>query len=368
MGEARFTQAAGFLKIRDGDDPLDATWVHPESYPIARQILSELGFAPTDLRDREKLKELREKLRTQNLDEVAARHNIGAPTVRDIFDAIARPGRDPREDRPQPIFRKGVLKIEDLAPGMELKGEVLNVVDFGAFVDVGLKDSGLVHISQMANRYIKSPYDVIAVGDVVPVWVINVDPDRRRVSLTMIPPGHERRPPGGRPFADRPPRSERPPQAERPPQGERPPRTERPPFQPRPQPQPGGPPRQFGPRPGGGPGPRPRGPGAPGWRAGPKAPTGPGQAAGEGQPSSTPVQPAAPPPPRKPGRPRAVPKLSDTQKTGKEPVYSFAQLAALMRTKDEPPTPPAEEPKNQPVVEPATPVAEEPRTDSPPSE
>jgi uncharacterized protein len=354
MGEVRFTQAAGFLKVRDGDDPLDATWVHPESYPIARQVLADLGFVPADLRDREKLKDLREKLRTLNPEEVAARLNAGAPTVRDIFEALARPGRDPREDRPPPIFRKGVLRIEDLQPGMELKGEVLNVVDFGAFVDVGLKDSGLVHISQMANRYIKSPYDVIAVGDVVTVWVISVDPDRRRVSLSMIPPGQERRTPG-RPYGDRPPRGERPPQ----PQGDRPPRGERPPA-PRPQgrPQPGGPPRPFGPRPGG--------PG--GWRGGARPQ--PAQPSAEGGgPAPGPQGPPQPPPPvRKPPRPRPVPKLSDTQKIGKEPVYSFAQLAALMKSKTEPPAPPAEEPPTAqaPPAEPAPPPPEEPRSEAPP--
>ena len=113
----------------------------------------------------------------------------------DIVQSLARPGRDPREDLPPPIFKKGILKLEDLQSGMELKGTVLNVVDFGAFVDIGLKDSGLVHISQMANRYIKSPYDVVAVSDVVTVWVLNVDKDRHRVSLTMIQPGTERKPP-----------------------------------------------------------------------------------------------------------------------------------------------------------------------------
>src|SRR6202030_871358 len=115
-------------------------------------------------------------------------------TVRDILEALGRPGRDPREDVPPPIFKKGVLKLEDLQAGMELRGTVLNVVDFGAFVDIGLKDSGLVHISQMANRYIKSPYDVVAVNDVVTVWVLAVDKDRHHVSLTMIKPGTERKP------------------------------------------------------------------------------------------------------------------------------------------------------------------------------
>ena len=116
------------------------------------------------------------------------------PTVKDILEALARPGRDPREDLPPPVFKKGILKLEDLQPGMELKGTVLNVVDFGAFVDIGLKDTGLVHISQMANRYVKSPYDVVSVGDIVTVWVIAVDPQDHRVSLTMIRPGTERKP------------------------------------------------------------------------------------------------------------------------------------------------------------------------------
>jgi uncharacterized protein len=352
LGDVRFTQAAGFLQIRGGEEPLDATWVHPESYPIARAILEEVGFTPADLWDREKLRQIREKIRTLNPDEVAAKLNAGPPTVWDIFDAIDRPGRDPREDRPAPIFRKGVLKLEDLAPGMELKGEVLNVVDFGAFVDVGLKDSGLVHISQMANRYIKSPYDVIAVGDVVSVWVMAVDPERRRVSLSMIQPGQERRP-----FGDRPPREERAPR-ERPPQ---------PPRQPRPAPQqqadrPPPPPRQAGPRPGGPP-PRPRGPGAPGWRGGqPQPHQQPAQAATE----AAPAQPAATPPPaRTPPRPKPVVKLSDTQKGGKEPVYSFAQLAALMKAKEEPAPPPAEKPADEPKAEAPAPPTEEPKAETP---
>ena len=116
------------------------------------------------------------------------------PTLKDIIAALARPGRDPREDLPAPIFRTGILKLEDLQPGMELKGTVLNVVDFGAFVDVGLKDSGLVHISRLADRFIKDPHEVVGVGDVLKVWVVDVDKSRRRVSLTAIPPGTERPP------------------------------------------------------------------------------------------------------------------------------------------------------------------------------
>src|SRR2546421_11768530 len=113
---------------------------------------------------------------------------ISVPTPRNILESLPRPGRDPREDLPPPIFKKGSLSLEDLQPGMELKGTVLNVVDFGAFIDIGLKDSGLVHISQMANRFIKNPYEVVSVGDVVAVWVLKVEQDRQRVSLTMIKP------------------------------------------------------------------------------------------------------------------------------------------------------------------------------------
>ena len=136
------------------------------------------------------------KLNEADIPALARELEVGEPTLRDIFEALARPDRDPREDLPKPIFKKGVLKLEDLQPGMELKGTVLNVVDFGAFVDIGLKDSGLVHISQLANRYIKSPHDVVSVGDVVTVWVMGVDQERKRVSLTMVKPGTER-PRGG---------------------------------------------------------------------------------------------------------------------------------------------------------------------------
>jgi uncharacterized protein len=200
--------AAGFLKIGGGADPLDGTWIHPESYPVARQVLTDLGFTPEDLQDKQRLEELRAKLNEIPLEETAERLQIGVPTLDDIFRALARPVRDPREDLPPPIFKKGVLKLEDLEPNMELKGTVLNVVDFGAFIDIGLKDSGLVHISQMANRYVKSPYDVAAVGDVVTAWVLAVDKERRRVSLTMIQPGTERKPPEKKPM---PPRREGPP-------------------------------------------------------------------------------------------------------------------------------------------------------------
>jgi uncharacterized protein len=190
IGQTKYTQAAGFLKIRDGADPLDATWIHPESYPLARQVLSRLGVEsqagdsvgalPPDLRDR---------LTGLDVEALAGELQAGLPTLRDIIDALARPGRDPRADLPGPIFKKDILKMSDLTPGMELRGTVLNVVDFGAFVDVGLKESGLVHVSQMSTRFITSPHDVVSVGDVVTVWVLSVDADRKRVSLGMIKPG-----------------------------------------------------------------------------------------------------------------------------------------------------------------------------------
>ncbi len=192
IGPATYTQAAGFLKISGGDNPLDRTWVHPESYSAATKLLEKVGFSPDAVRDKDQLSELRAKLSEVAVPELAKELEIGEFSLRDIIEALGRPERDPREDLPKPIFKKGVLKIEDLTAGMELKGTVLNVVDFGAFVDIGLKDSGLVHISQLANRYVKSPHDVVSVGDVVTVWVMGVDHERKRVSLTMVKPGTER--------------------------------------------------------------------------------------------------------------------------------------------------------------------------------
>jgi protein Tex len=196
VGPVTFTQAAGFLKIRNDSHPLDRTWVHPESYGVATKLLEQLGFGADVVKEKEKLPELHAKLNEVDFTNLAKELEVGELTLRDLADALARPDRDPREDLPKPIFKKGVLKLEDLQAGMELKGTVLNVVDFGAFVDIGLKDSGLVHISQLANRYIKSPHDVVSVGDVVTAWVMGVDQERKRVSLTMVKPGTER-PRGG---------------------------------------------------------------------------------------------------------------------------------------------------------------------------
>lgn len=193
IGEATFTQAAGFLKITDGDEPLDATWIHPESYEIAGRLLEISGksvdeFLATDRDDTHQWAD------EQISPALANQLKIGLQTLRDIVDGLARPGRDPRGELSGPAFRKGILRLEDLSPGLELEGTVLNVVDFGVFVDVGLKDSGLVHVSQIVDRYISSPHDVVSVGDIVKVWVQSVDVERRRVSLTMISPAGEPKP------------------------------------------------------------------------------------------------------------------------------------------------------------------------------
>jgi uncharacterized protein len=346
IGEARYTQAAGFLKI-PGANPLDRTWIHPESYPLAERILGDLGYAPADLEDRAKLAELRDKLRTLPLEETANRLQAGVPTVKDILDALMRPGRDPREDLPPPIFKKRILKLEDLQPGMELKGMVLNVVPFGAFVDIGLKDSGLVHISQMANRYVKSPDDVVAVGDVVTVWVLTVDQERRRVSLTMIKPGTERKPPERRPPAS----SERPPRdRERQPQGNRPPRGRGA--------RPGGPPPR-GRRPvgqgGPGAGPRPAGEtAAAGTTAQGAPPAGGGGTGGHAQRGGPPPQPQRP---RRPHRPTPKPKLTQDALEGKAPLRTFSELNAFFaarKTEDAPPPPPPPAPSPEPEPAPAS--------------
>ncbi len=185
LGEQAFVQAAGFLKIGAGEEPLDTTWVHPESYEAARKLLAKIGFAPNDIQDKERLVLLRLKLNTLNLDQMASELEIGKPTLKDIIDSLSKPGRDPREDLPKPIFRTDVLSMEDLRPGMVLTGTVRNVVDFGAFVDIGVKQDGLVHISQLSDKYVKNPTDVVAVGDIVEVRVLEIDLPRKRIALTM---------------------------------------------------------------------------------------------------------------------------------------------------------------------------------------
>ncbi|HEV7226609.1 MAG TPA: Tex-like N-terminal domain-containing protein [Pirellulales bacterium] len=251
FGEAAFVQAAGFLKIALGANPLDATWIHPESYDLARQTLAKLEATPEDLADGQRAAQVAERVTKLDLEELARQLQAGALTLADIAAQLARPGRDPRENLPQPIFKHGILKLDDLAPGLELMGTVLNVVDFGAFVDIGLKDSGLVHVSQLANKFVQDPHDVVSVGDIVRVWVREVEKERRRVSLTMIKPGTRRqsepRPApsgGGRPPREgqpsRPRRPARPPvKTDRPPAGGPKPKFHTPsPSKPKPKPRP----------------------------------------------------------------------------------------------------------------------------------
>ena len=196
FGEATFVQAAGFLKIEKGDDPLDATWIHPENYDAARKLLAKLGVEPASLTEPGTADRIRELAAPLDRQQLADELGLGRLTVDDMIEALSKPGRDLRSDLPPPIFRKDVVKFEDLAVGMELRGTVLNVVDFGAFVDVGLSDSGLVHVSQLSAGFVRSPHDVVAVGAQVRVWVASIDKDRRRVALTMIEPGVEKeRPP-----------------------------------------------------------------------------------------------------------------------------------------------------------------------------
>ena len=304
LGEATYVQAAGFLKVFSGDNPLDATWIHPESYDLTKRLLEKLGGTPNDLVDglpkatsapqkaapkdwvlpeaptaeatvaqveaplaepaaaettesndsiqasvpavelpevavapapavpeedqaaaqeaRERFNVITKKLASVDVPSMAKELGVGEILLRDLVSALLRPGRDPREDLPQPIFRKGIVRLEDLTAGMELQGTVLNVVDFGVFVDIGLSDSGLVHISRLADRYIRNPHEVVSIGDVLRVWVVEVDGKRRRVSLTAIPPGGEKVH-GSQRQQQREQRPPRPQQEQRPP---RPPRSE----------------------------------------------------------------------------------------------------------------------------------------------
>ena len=184
LGPAAFVQCAGFLRIVDGANALDITAVHPESYEAAEKLLSKLGFNLEDIKSKN-LANLKEKVQNIKLSELAQELGIGLPTLNDIVKELQKPGRDPREEMPKPILRTDVLKIEDLKPDMILTGTVRNVIDFGAFVDIGIKNDGLVHISEMSDRFIKNPMEVVSVGDIVKVRVLNVDFDRGKVSLSM---------------------------------------------------------------------------------------------------------------------------------------------------------------------------------------
>ena len=185
LGKVAFEQCAGFIRIPDGTNPLENTAVHPESYKQTEKLLELLGFKVEDLNDKQNFNFLREKLKSVDIAKTAKQVEIGEMTLSDIIDELSKPGRDPREDMPKPVLRSDVLKFEDLTDGMILTGTVRNVIDFGAFVDIGVKYDGLVHISEMSDSYIKSPSDVVSVGDVVKVKVIKIDQERKKVGLSM---------------------------------------------------------------------------------------------------------------------------------------------------------------------------------------
>lgn len=185
LGPAAFTQCAGFMRIHGGASPLDDTPVHPESYGLAEQILTKLGFGLQDLQDKDKLARLAARRKRVNEEELAAELSAGVPTVHDILDALVAPGRDPRADLPAPMTRQAVVKLSDIQVGTIMRGTVRNITDFGAFVDIGIKTAGLVHISQLSKRHIKHPSEAVSVGDIVTVKVISVDEKRGRIGLTM---------------------------------------------------------------------------------------------------------------------------------------------------------------------------------------
>ena len=185
LGKVAYEQCAGFIRIYDGNNPLEITAVHPESYEVAEKLLEQIGYQKEDLLSKEKVQEIKEKLHSLSIPKTAKELGVGEMTLEDMIKEFAKPGRDPREDMPKPILRNDVLKFEDLTEGMVLTGTVRNVIDFGAFVDIGVKHDGLVHISEMSHGFVKNPSDVVAVGDIVKVKVIKLDKERQKVGLSM---------------------------------------------------------------------------------------------------------------------------------------------------------------------------------------
>jgi uncharacterized protein len=184
LGAKTYEQAIGFLRIPEAKNPFDATGIHPESYHIAEEVLKTAGLSKTQIGTKEA--ELR--LSELTIKELSEQLNVGEITLRDIIDTIKRPTRDPRDEFPQPLLKTDVLQMEDVVSGMELQGTVRNVVDFGAFVDIGVKQDGLVHISKLKKGFVKHPLDVVSLGDIVTVWVEQVEKTKGRISLTMLPP------------------------------------------------------------------------------------------------------------------------------------------------------------------------------------
>ena len=185
LGKVAYEQCAGFIRIFDGKNPLEVTAVHPESYDVAEKLLKQIGYDTSDLKDKEKLAEIKVKLSGVNVEKTTKELGVGELTLRDIIEELSKPGRDPRDEMPKPILRSDVLKFEDLKEGMILTGTVRNVIDFGAFVDIGVKHDGLVHISELSDKFVKNPSEVVSVGDIVKVKVIKIDAERQKVGLSM---------------------------------------------------------------------------------------------------------------------------------------------------------------------------------------
>ncbi len=184
LGEKAFEQAAGFLKIRESDNPLDNTFIHPESYKATEKLLRIVGISVNEISEKGSLIEL--YVKQKGIRNIAEKLGVGEMTLSDIVDNLKKPGRDPREDVPKPILRSDILKLEDLSEGMKLKGTVRNIVDFGAFVDIGLKNDALLHISEISNKFINSPLDVLSVGDLIEVTVKSIDYNKGRIGLTLL--------------------------------------------------------------------------------------------------------------------------------------------------------------------------------------
>lgn len=184
LGKAAFVQCAGFLKVPESNNILDNTMVHPESYDITEKLLESLGYNVKEI-TKEDLEDLKVKLENIDVEKIAEKLDVGLPTIIDIISELKKPGRDPRDEMPKPILKSDVLKIEDLEVGMVLTGTVRNVIDFGAFVDIGIKNDGLVHISNLSDKYVRNPMEEVSVGDIVKVKVIGIDLEKGKVSLSM---------------------------------------------------------------------------------------------------------------------------------------------------------------------------------------
>ena len=187
LGPKAFEQCAGFLRVPESKNVLDNTGVHPESYDAAKKLLELCSYSLDDVK-KGSIGELNQRLREFGEEKAASECGVGLPTLRDVVKELLKPGRDPRDELPKPILRTDVMEMKDLKPGMELSGTVRNVIDFGVFVDIGVHQDGLVHISQLCDRRVRHPSEVCAVGDIVTVWVLEADEKKKRISLTMKKP------------------------------------------------------------------------------------------------------------------------------------------------------------------------------------